>query len=145
MANAIQKIAPNYLGLKDRGVRVSNFYVLKNTNMPAILIEHGFYTNKEECEKLKNDTFRQKCAEVDAQGILSFLGINYIPNEEKTSQNENMSVENTDVEEWKVKEYEKALERGIITSESWKSKLNDSIDVGSLLAMLNNLWESDRK
>lgn len=145
LANAIQKIAPNYLGLKDRGVRVSNFQVLRDTNMPAILIEHGFYTNKEECEKLKNDTIRQKCAEVDTQGILSFLGINYIPSEEKTSQNGNMSVENTDVADWKVKEYEKALERGIITSESWKSKLNDSIDVGSLLAMLNNLWESDRK
>lgn len=145
LANAIQKIAPSYLGLKDRGVRVSNFQVLRDTNMPAVLIEHGFYTNKEECEKLKNDTFRQKCAEVDAQGILSFLGINYIPSEEKTYQNGNMSEENTTSTDWKVKEYEKALERGIITSESWKSKLNDSVDVGSLLAMLNHIWESDRK
>lgn len=145
LANAIQKIAPSYLGLKDRGVKVSNFQVLRDTNMPAVLIEHGFYTNKEECEKLKNDTFRQKCAEVDAQGILTFLGINYIPTEEKTAQNGNMGEENTTVDEWKVKEYEKALERGIITSESWKSKLNDKIDVASVLAMLNHIWESDRK
>ncbi|MBC7323505.1 MAG: N-acetylmuramoyl-L-alanine amidase, partial [Acetomicrobium sp.] len=31
-----------------------NFYVLRETNMPAVLIEHGFYTNKEECELLKS-------------------------------------------------------------------------------------------
>lgn len=142
LANAIQKIAPTKLGLKDRGVRVSNFQVLRDTVAPAILIEHGFYTNKEECEKLKNDTFRQNCAEADAQGILTFLGINYIPSEEKTSQNGNTSEENTSSVDWKVKEYEKALERGIITSESWKEKLNDSVDVGSLLAMLNHIWEA---
>lgn len=65
------------LGLKDRGVKEGNFQVLRDTNMPAVLIEHGFYTNKEECEKLKSDKFRQKCAECDAKGILEFLGIAY--------------------------------------------------------------------
>lgn len=29
-----------------------NFYVLKNTLMPAVLGEFGFHTNKEECEKM---------------------------------------------------------------------------------------------
>ena len=38
-------------GLKNRGCKTANFYVIKNTTMPAILIEHGFYTNLEECEK----------------------------------------------------------------------------------------------
>ena len=65
------------LGLKDRGIRVSNFQVLRDTDMPAVLVEHGFYTNKEECEKLKSDSFRQKCAECDAKGILEQLGIEY--------------------------------------------------------------------
>lgn len=65
------------LGLKDRGIKTGNFQVLRDTDMPAVLIEHGFYTNKEECEKLKSDSFRQRCAEADAKGILEQLGIAY--------------------------------------------------------------------
>ena len=52
--------------------------MLKDTDMPAVLIEHGFYTNKEECKKLKDSAFRQKCAECDAKGILEHLGIDYV-------------------------------------------------------------------
>ena len=133
LAKSIQE-SSRELGLKDRGVKVANFQVLRDTNMPAVLIEHGFYTNKEECELLKTDEFRQKCAEVDARGILSYLGINYIPSEEKTP-------EKPITEAWKVAEYQKALARGIISDKSWLDRLNDKIEVASVLAMLNNLYE----
>lgn len=76
LAQKIHKYSKD-LGLKDRGIKIGNFQVLRDTNMPAVLIEHGFYTNKEECEKLKSDSFRQKCAECDAKGILEQLGIEY--------------------------------------------------------------------
>ena len=134
LAKAIHKHSIPILGLKDRGIRISNFQVLRDTDMPAVLIEHGFYTNKEECELLKTESFRQKCAEVDARGILSYLGINYIPTEEKT-------VEKPIADAWKVAEYQKALSRGIISDKSWLDRLNDNIDVASVLAMLNNLYE----
>ena len=77
LANKIHKHSQE-LGLKDRGIKIGNFQVLRDTDMPAVLIEHGFYTNKEECEKLKSDSFRQKCAICDAKGILEQLGINYV-------------------------------------------------------------------
>jgi len=83
LAECIRKHAIQELGLKDRGVCVDNFQVLRDTNMPAVLIEHGFYTNKEECEKLKTEEFRWKCAESDAKGILEFLGIPYIKEKER--------------------------------------------------------------
>ena len=133
LAKSIQE-SSRELGLIDRGVKVANFQVLRDTNMPAVLIEHGFYTNKEEYELLKTESFRQKCAEVDARGILSYLGINYIPTEEKT-------VEKPITDAWKVAEYQKALSRGIISDKSWLDRLNDKIDVASVLAMLNNLYE----
>ncbi len=79
IAKKIQKHSQE-LGLKDRGIKTANFTVLTDTDMPAVLIEHGFYTNKEECEKLKSDSFRQKCAECDAKGILEQLGIEYVQN-----------------------------------------------------------------
>ena len=133
LAKSIQE-SSRELGLIDRGVKVANFQVLRDTNMPAVLIEHGFYTNKKECELLKTESFRQKCAEVDARGILSYLGINYIPTEEKT-------VEKPITDAWKIAEYQKALARGIITDKSWLDRLNDKIEVASVLAMLNNLYE----
>lgn len=110
LAKSIQE-SSRELGLKDRGVKVANFQVLRDTKAPAVLIEHGFYTNKEECELLKTESFRQKCAEVDARGILSYLGINYIPTEEKT-------VEKPITDAWKVAEYQKALSRGITSDKS---------------------------
>lgn len=75
LAKCIQKHSIADLGLRDRGIKVSSFQVLRDTDMPAVLIEHGFYTNKEEVEKLKDSTFRQKCAIADTKGILEHLGI----------------------------------------------------------------------
>ena len=77
LAESIRNASIPELGLKDRGIKTSKFTVLKNTKMPAVLIEHGFYTNKEECEKLKSDSFREKCAIANAKGICNYLGVTF--------------------------------------------------------------------
>ncbi len=59
--------------LTDRGTKTANFYVIKNTEMPAVLIEHGFYTNATEVELLKSDDFRNRLANADAVGIVNFF------------------------------------------------------------------------
>ena len=135
LAEAIHKHSIPILGLKDRGVRISNFQVLRDTDMPAVLIEHGFYTNKEECDILKTEEFRQKCAEADAKGILEFLGINYQDN--KTEE----TVEKPIIDDWKVEQYQKALVHGIITDKNWINRLNDTVSAGEIFAMLNNLYD----
>ncbi len=75
LAECIQKESIALLQLKDRGIKTDGLYVTKHTDMPAVLIEHGFYTNKEECEKLKTSDFREKCAIADAKGVLAYFGI----------------------------------------------------------------------
>lgn len=77
LAEVIHKTSIPYLGLRDRGIKTSDFTVLTKTSMPSVLIEHGFYTNKEECAKLKDAEFREKCAIADTKGILSHLGITW--------------------------------------------------------------------
>ncbi len=64
------KAIPN---IKDRGVKTNDYYVIKNTTMPSVLVEHGFYTNKQECQLLKSDDYRNKLAAADAQGIMNFF------------------------------------------------------------------------
>ncbi|GHU51782.1 hypothetical protein FACS1894127_8030 [Clostridia bacterium] len=50
---------------------------IKN-NMPAVLIEHGFYTNKNELELLNSSAYRDQLAIFNAKGILEFLGVPWI-------------------------------------------------------------------
>ena len=56
----------------DRGVRTARFYVLKHTNIPAVLVEAGYISNKYEELKLKDPEFLDRIAESVAEGILKF-------------------------------------------------------------------------
>ncbi len=62
---------------KDRRTKTANFAVLRETRMPAILVETAFITNREDSQLLRHrqDDF----AEAISKGILNFLGISYIP------------------------------------------------------------------
>lgn len=81
LAKAVHRQAQLELGvgtsINDRGVKEANFYVLKNTIMPAILVEHEFYTNPEAAKKLKNSEFRERCATHLYKGTLDYMGIKY--------------------------------------------------------------------
>lgn len=66
------------IGIKDRKIKEANFYVLVNTKMPAVLVEHEFYTNLEAVKGLKDNTFRDKCAEHILKGALKYMGVEYI-------------------------------------------------------------------
>lgn len=55
-----------------RGVRSARFYVLKHTNMPAVLAEVGYLSNKAEEAKINDPKFLDKMAEVLANGILKY-------------------------------------------------------------------------
>lgn len=47
---------------KNRGIKQSNFYVIRKTLMPAILTENGFYSNEKECKKLMTNEFQYEIA-----------------------------------------------------------------------------------
>ena len=56
-------------GRKNRGVKRGNFAVLRDTNMPAILIEAGFMTSLQENNLLKSDSYRKLAARAIVKGI----------------------------------------------------------------------------
>ncbi|MBF8250985.1 MAG: N-acetylmuramoyl-L-alanine amidase [Deltaproteobacteria bacterium] len=53
----------------DRGVRQAPFYVLIGAQMPSILIETSFITNKEDARRLADDKFQMALAESIADGV----------------------------------------------------------------------------
>lgn len=69
VANVVQRELIKHTGRRDRGVKVANFHVLRETKMPAILVECGFMTNREEAELLKSDEYRRKCATAIVNGL----------------------------------------------------------------------------
>lgn len=71
---------------KDRGTKTANFAVLRQSKMPAALIETAFITNKQDAQLLKNK--QSEFATAIAKGILKYLGINYKP-VKKPSNNSN--------------------------------------------------------
>ncbi len=66
----ILKVSP---GSPDRGVKQGRFYVIKNTNMPAVLVEIGFLTGKLDARRLEKGTHRKRIAYAIAKGILEYL------------------------------------------------------------------------
>ena len=80
LAECIQKESIPFLSLRNRGIKTDGLYVTKHTKMPAVLVEHGFYSNYSEMQLLLSDEFREKCAVADAKGILAYGGIEWIDN-----------------------------------------------------------------
>ncbi len=56
-----------------RGVKKGNLCVIRETKMPAILIEGGFMTNKQEFSHLINRSYLSKIAKGIAEGVDSYL------------------------------------------------------------------------
>jgi N-acetylmuramoyl-L-alanine amidase len=57
---------------KNRGCKESRFFVLRNTLVPAVLVEVGFLSNPKEERLLTTSAYRQKVADGLAQSILDY-------------------------------------------------------------------------
>ncbi|MEL6351789.1 MAG: DUF3747 domain-containing protein [Cyanobacteria bacterium J06627_28] len=61
--------------LRDRGVRRARFYVLVNTSMPAVLVETGFVTGREDAARFRNPQAVNEIADGITAGILQYLNV----------------------------------------------------------------------
>ena len=66
-------------GRPNRGRKTANFQVLRQTNMSAILVEHGFITNPTDAGLLKQAAFRQKLIDAMEEGIVLALNLRREP------------------------------------------------------------------
>jgi N-acetylmuramoyl-L-alanine amidase len=60
--------------IRDRGQKTANYYVVKNTNAPAILLELGFISNPTDAKLLSDDKFLQSCAKQIVNGAAAYFG-----------------------------------------------------------------------
>src|SRR5947208_7622240 len=69
LASAIHYYVNGVAPTPNRGVRRRGFYVLRNTRIPAVLVECGFLTNPTEAQYAQSVSYRQQLADAIARGV----------------------------------------------------------------------------
>jgi len=72
LAYDVQKALVQELGVQDRGVRRARFAVLRDTEMPAILVEAGFMSHPVEGQKIFTSAYRRQLARAIVDGIMAY-------------------------------------------------------------------------
>ncbi|CDX01314.1 N-acetylmuramoyl-L-alanine amidase [Desulfitobacterium hafniense] len=87
LAAPVQGSLVSHTRMANRGVKFANFQVLRDTKMPAILIEGGF-VDSEDADKIKTEANKQNFVRGVSKGLCAFLGLPWsdpyaVPAEEK--------------------------------------------------------------
>src|SRR5690349_11846861 len=72
LAYQLQKSLTKGLGAEDRGVHRARFAVLRDAEMPAVLIEGGFMSHPSEGRKIFDASYRREMAKVIVNGLLAY-------------------------------------------------------------------------
>ena len=75
LGNQLQRAVIGITRAEDRGLKHARFVVLRNSAMPAALIECGFLSNALEAQKLATPSYRETLALGIAQGILNYFAL----------------------------------------------------------------------
>ena len=74
LADCVRTALIDAIGTLDRGTQTSNFYVVKHTDMPAILVEISFISNPDEEKMMNSEEGIKKIAQGIADGIADYFG-----------------------------------------------------------------------
>lgn len=77
LAALVQEMIVEETGLTDRGVKTDNLFVIKNTIMPAILVETAFIDMESDAELLASQEGQKKFATAIAKAICKYKGSSY--------------------------------------------------------------------
>lgn len=74
LADNVRTALIDAIGTVDRGTQSCNFYVVKHTDMPAILVEISFISNPDEEKMMNSEMGIKKIAQGIADGIADYFG-----------------------------------------------------------------------
>ena len=79
LAQMIQDELGEELGIPSRGIKTANFVVLRDNEIPSVLVETAFISHLDDEARLRDQAFRQHVAEAVHRGIVRFLAIYPVP------------------------------------------------------------------
>lgn len=68
-----RRLSHKYSGVRNLGVKEAPFYVLIGANMPCILVEVSFISNRQEERRLKDDRYLDELADGIMEGIAKYM------------------------------------------------------------------------
>ena len=72
LASSVQDALIARTNAFNRGTKAEQFFVIANVRHPAVLVEGGFLSNKEDSQKLTSADYREKMAIAISEGILRY-------------------------------------------------------------------------
>lgn len=75
LAKCIYNRLVKHTGLKGRGIKKENFYVINQNVIPAVLVEGGFMSNKQDYKVITSEAGQTAYAKAVAEGLIEFLGL----------------------------------------------------------------------
>jgi N-acetylmuramoyl-L-alanine amidase len=72
LAYQIQKAITEKTGAEDRGIKRARFQILRDAEMPAVLIEAGFMTNPSDARRIYEPVPRRQLAQAIVDGVLAY-------------------------------------------------------------------------
>ncbi|MGQ0568358.1 MAG: N-acetylmuramoyl-L-alanine amidase [Armatimonadota bacterium] len=78
-AQLVQEELGRIPGLANRGVKTANFLVLRESDVPAVLVEVAYVSNPDEEARLRQNIFRQRLADAITRGVQRFLAVYPVP------------------------------------------------------------------
>lgn len=75
LAKCIYDRLVKYTGLKGRGIKKCDFYVINQDTIPAVLVEGGFMDGRSDYNYITSDVGQTAYAKAVAEGLIEFLGL----------------------------------------------------------------------
>jgi N-acetylmuramoyl-L-alanine amidase len=73
LATVLHRHVVEAAGFRDRGVKQESYFVLRETTMPAALIEVGYLTNPQDEQRMWEEDFQRQVAASIAEGIKEYI------------------------------------------------------------------------
>lgn len=75
LAKLIYDRLPKYTGLKGRGIKKEDWYVINQNRIPAVLVEGGFMDNKNDHKVITSDKGQEAYAKAVVEALIEFLNL----------------------------------------------------------------------
>lgn len=73
LANTMHEYLKQSLNMRDRGVHVGDYMVLRDNSRPSILLELGYISNHDDEKRMKSQAFQEQAAKTIVDGIIDML------------------------------------------------------------------------
>ncbi len=72
-SSVVGRLKKKYKQIKNKGIKQAPFYVLLGADMPSILIETSFISNKRECKRLTSEKYQEQLCRGIVEGIKRYI------------------------------------------------------------------------